>query len=126
LNQAQNPTQSDGSLRMEDKKLSSDAFELIYNRYIKDDPARVASFQEELTKAKIAREIYDLRHQAGLTQEQLADLVGTDASVINDIEEADYEGDFLAMASKIATALHRRVEVRLVPVESPEPTGIAL
>jgi ribosome-binding protein aMBF1 (putative translation factor) len=111
---------------MEDKKLSSDAFELIYNRYIKDDPARVASFQEELTKAEIAREIYDLRDQAGLTQEQLADLVGTDASVIDDIEAADYEGDFLAMASKIATALHRRVEVRLVPVEAPESSGIAV
>ena len=111
---------------MGDKKLSSDAFELIYHRYIKDDPARVASFQEELTKAEIAREIYDLRDQAGLTQAQLADLVGIDASIINDVEEADYEGDFLAMASKIAIALHRRVEVRLVPVESPEPTGIAL
>jgi len=111
---------------MEDKKLSSDAFELIYNRYIKDDPARVASFQEELTKAEIAREIYDLRDQAGLTQEQLADLVGTNASVIGDIEEADYEGDFLSMASKIATALHRRVEVRLVPVEDLKSTGIAV
>ncbi|MGO9566780.1 MAG: helix-turn-helix transcriptional regulator [Desulfomonilaceae bacterium] len=111
---------------MEDKKLSSDAFELIYNRYIKDDPARVASFQEELTKAEIAREIYDLRGQAGMTQEQLAELVGTNASVISDIEEADYEGDFLSMASKIATDLHRRVEVRLVPVEAPESTGIAV
>ncbi len=109
---------------MEDKKLSSDAFELIYSRYIKDDPARVASFQEELTKAEIAREIYDLRDQAGLTQEQLAALVGTTESVIDDIEEADYEGDFLAMASRIATALHRRVEVRLVPVEVPESASI--
>jgi len=36
---------------MKEKKPSSDAFELIYRRYIKDDPARVASFQEELTKA---------------------------------------------------------------------------
>lgn len=112
--------------KVEGKKLSSDAFELIYRRYIKDDPARVASFQEELAKAEIAREIYDLRDQAGLTQEQLADLVGTDASVVEDIEEADYEGDFLAMASRIAIALHRRVEVRLVPVENLESTGSAV
>lgn len=126
MNQTLNLTRSDGSLKMEDKKLSSDAFQLIYDRYIKDDPARVASFQEELTKADIAREIYDLREQAGLTQEQLADLVGTDASVIDDIEEADYEGDFLAMASRIATALHRRVEVRLVPVKASDSTGVAV
>jgi ribosome-binding protein aMBF1 (putative translation factor) len=101
---------------MEKKNLTSDAFELIYKRYIKDDPARVASFQEELTKAEIAREIYDLRDQAGLTHEQLADLIGTTASVIEDIEEADYDGDFLSMASRIAAALHRRVEVRFVPM----------
>jgi len=52
--------------------------------------------------------------------------MGTNASVIDDIEEADYEGNFLGMASKIASALHRRVEVRLVPVEAPEPTGVAV
>ena len=109
---------------MEEKKLNSDAFELIYNRYIKDDPARVVSFQEELTKAEIASVIYHLRDQAGLTQEKLAALVGTDASVIDDIEEADYEGDFLSMASRIANALNRRVEVRLVPVEGKESVGV--
>ena len=70
---------------MEERKLSSDAFELIYRRYIKDDPARVASFQEELTKAEIAREIYDLRNEAGLTREQLGSLVGTTASVVEDV-----------------------------------------
>jgi ribosome-binding protein aMBF1 (putative translation factor) len=109
---------------MEDKRLGSDAFELIYRRYIKDDPARVSSFQEEMTKAEIAREIYDLRGQANLSRSRLADLVGTTESVIEDIEEADYEGDFLAMASKIATALHRRVEVRLVPVEGKDSVGV--
>ncbi|MEI7451565.1 MAG: helix-turn-helix transcriptional regulator, partial [Desulfomonile sp.] len=124
LNQTRNLTRSDGSLRMEEKKLDSDAFELIYNRYIKDDPARVVSFQEELTKAEIASEIYNLRDQAGLTQAQLAVLAGTNASVIEDIEEADYEGDFLSMASRIANALHRRVEVRLVPVEGKESVGV--
>jgi len=109
---------------MEDKKLRSDAFELIYNRYIKDDPARAASFQEELTEADIARQLYNLRDQAGLTQEQLADLAGIDPSVIDDIEEPDYEGDFLAMASRIANALHRRVKVRFVPVEGKDSVGV--
>jgi len=109
---------------MEEKKISTDAFELIYSRYIKDDPARVASFHEELTKSSIARDIYDLRCQAGLTHEQLADLIGVSASIIEDIEEADYEGDFLSMASKIATVLHRRVEVRFVPVDTSEVSSV--
>lgn len=110
---------------MEEKKLSSDAYQWAYDRYIKGHPEMEKYFEELGAKADIARQIYNLRNHAGLTQEQLADLVGTDASVIDDIEEADYEGDFLGMASRIAKALHRRVEVRLVPVEAPGPTGIA-
>jgi len=43
-----------------------------------------------------------------------------------DIEEADYEEDFLLMASRIAAALHKRVEVRFVPEETPRSTGIAV
>jgi len=109
---------------MDMKEMSSDAIELICRRYIKGDPARVASFHEELTKAAIAREICDLRNAAGLTHEQLATLIDTTPSVIEDIEEADYDGDFLAMASRIDAALHRRVEVRFVPMETTESAGM--
>jgi hypothetical protein len=42
--------------------------------------------------------------------------VGTDPSVIEDMEEADYDEDFLVMASRIARVLHRRVEVRSAAV----------
>jgi len=115
-----------GSLDMEEKKCSADAYDWAYDRYIKGDPEMEKYFEELGVKADIARQLYSLREQAGLTQEQLANLVGIDPSVVGDIEESDYEGDFLAMASRIATALHRRVEVRLVPVEAPESTGIAV
>jgi DNA-binding XRE family transcriptional regulator len=111
---------------MEEKKLSSDAYRWAYNRYIKGDPEMEKYFEDLGVKADIARQLYNLRNQAGLTREQLADLVGTNASVIEDIEETDYEGDFLEMASRIARALHRKVEVRFVPEETPEPTGIAV
>jgi DNA-binding protein HU-beta len=111
---------------MHEKKLSSDAYQWAYDRYIKGDPEMEKYFEELGVKAEIARQLYNLRDQAGLTQQQLADLAWTSASVIDDIEEADYEGDFLGMASRIANALHRRLEVRLVPVEATESTGIAL
>ena len=61
---------------MEDEKFDSDAFECLFRRYIKDDPKRVASYQEELVKSEIAREIYDLRNRAGLTRQELARLAG--------------------------------------------------
>lgn len=80
-------------------------------------------FEELGVKADIARQLYNLRDQAGLSRDQLADLVGVEESTIEDIEEADYEGDFLAMASRIANALYRRVEVRFVPVEGKESVG---
>ncbi len=99
---------------MEEEKLTGDAFDWAYEKYIAGDPTEVALFAEERIKADIGQAVYDLRNQAGISKEELANMVGTTVSVIEDIEEADYEGDFLSFASRIATALHRRVEVRFV------------
>jgi ribosome-binding protein aMBF1 (putative translation factor) len=101
-----------------------DAVQWAYDRFIRDYPEMVEFFEEMGVKADIARQIYELRNQAGLSPEQLAELAGTTATVIEDIEESDYDGDFLAMASKIASALHRKVEVRIVPSESSESAQI--
>jgi len=54
--------------------------------------------------------------RASLTQSQLARLVGTTASVICRLEDADYEGHSLAMLRRIAGALNQRVEIRFVPI----------
>jgi transcriptional regulator with XRE-family HTH domain len=57
-----------------------------------------------------------LRTKAGLTQAQLGKLIGTTASVICRLEDADYEGHSLAMLRRIAAALNQRVEIRFVPI----------
>ena len=62
----------------------------------------------------IAEMILAAREKAGLTQGQLAKLVGTTQSVISRLEDADYEGHSMSMLRRVAEALHRRVEVRLV------------
>jgi ribosome-binding protein aMBF1 (putative translation factor) len=111
-------------MKMEKKKLTSDAFQWAYDKYVGSDPKEIALYEEERIKADIAQNVYDLRNQAGLSREQLADLVGATASIIEDIEEADYEGDFLSMGSRIAAALHRRMEVRFVPVDAADAAGI--
>ena len=64
--------------------------------------------------------IYELRIQAGLTQRQLAKMISTTASMICRLEDADYEGHSLAMLNRIAEALPRRVEIRLVPIRKPQ------
>jgi ribosome-binding protein aMBF1 (putative translation factor) len=99
---------------MEDQPPRRDAFDWLYNEFIGDDPERIASYQEERVKARIAREVYDLREAAGLSQRQLADLVGTTETVIDDLEEADYDGDALSMLVRIASLLNKRIDVRFV------------
>jgi ribosome-binding protein aMBF1 (putative translation factor) len=55
------------------------------------------------------------QRQAGLSQKQLAELVGTTQSVISRLEDADYTGHSLDMLSRIAAALHFHLQVKLVP-----------
>jgi ribosome-binding protein aMBF1 (putative translation factor) len=91
---------------------TSDAVEIIHRRYIKGDPKRLASLEEERANCEVAQKIYDLRTKAGLSQRELAKRVGTTASVICRLESADYEGHSLAMLNRIAQAFDKRVEIR--------------
>jgi len=58
--------------------------------------------------------IYDARTKAGLSQTQLAALIGTKQPVIARLEHADYEGHSLTILQRIAAALHHRLEVRFI------------
>ena len=89
----------------------TNAAEILRNRYVKNDPKRKASVAAERVNAEIARRLYDLRTEAGLTQEQLAELVGTTQSVISRLEDSDYDGHSLTMLSRIAEALHKKLSV---------------
>jgi ribosome-binding protein aMBF1 (putative translation factor) len=102
---------------MAKKKYSSPGMQHLYDRYIGDDPEKVASFEQALADASIAQSLYDLRTKAGLSQKELAARVGTTASVISRLEDADYEGHSMAMLRRIAAAVGQRVEVRFVPAE---------
>lgn len=97
------------------RKPSSDAVEILRRRYFQDKPARMADLEEERANSEVARMLFALRAEAGLSQRQLAKLVGTTASVICRLEDADYEGHSLAMLRRIAGALKKRVEIRFEP-----------
>ena len=101
---------------MPKKKKTTDAIEIIHERYFRGKPDMVAMLEEARVNDDIARKIYDLRSSAGLTQRQLAKLIGTTASVICRLEDADYEGHSLAMLNRIAAALNKRVKIEFVPV----------
>lgn len=100
---------------MSKRRPSRDAVTILHRRYFEGKPARLAELEEERANAEVARALQALRDQAGLSQRELAKLVGTTASVICRLEDADYAGHSLAMLRRIAAVLKQRVEIRFVP-----------
>ena len=98
-------------------KATTDAVAILHRRYYRGHPERLVALEEARATATIARRIYDLRERAGLTQRQLAKLVGTTASVICRLEDADYEGHSLSMLCRVAAVLNKRVEIRFLPAD---------
>ena|SRR5947209_5147619 len=97
------------------RKPTRDAVEILDRRYYKGKADSPAALEEARANDAVARKIYELRTKAGLTQRQLARLIGTSASVVCLLEDADYEGHSLAMLRRIAAALKKRVEIRFLP-----------
>ena len=98
---------------MKGRQQTSDVVEILHRRYVGDDPKRQAAIEEARVHAQVARTIYDLRTEAGLTQQELAELVGTKQSVISRLENEDYDGHSLSMLNRIARALNRRMTVEM-------------
>src|SRR5690349_17288521 len=104
------------STKMKKPQPTTDAIEILHRRHYAGRPERLKALDEARAEDEIARKIYHLRTRAGLTQRALAKLVGTSASAICRLEDADYEGHSLAMLKRIAAALNKRVEIRFVGI----------
>jgi predicted XRE-type DNA-binding protein len=102
---------------MAKERFESPGLRALHERYVGDDPERIASFERAVADANVAMSIYQLRTEAKLSQRELAALVGTTASVISRLEDADYEGHSMAMLRRVAAAVGKRVEVRFVPID---------
>ncbi len=100
------------------RKPKSDALKELHDELVGSNPARQAEYQETLVNIEAAQLIYDMRTSAGLTQRALAKRIGTTASVICRLEQADYTGHTLAILNRIAAALGRQIELRAVPREA--------
>ncbi len=90
-----------------------------YGRIIREridaDPKLADEVDEEDFNAEVAVMIYEARVAVGLTQKDLAELIGTHQSVIARLEDADYSGHSLPMLRKIAAATHRRLRLDMFP-----------
>lgn len=97
------------------RNATTDAVEILRHQFFEGKPERLKALEEARADDEVGRKVFELRRKAGLTQSQLAKMVGTTVSVISRLEDADYEGHSLAMLRRIAAALNKRVEIRFVP-----------
>jgi len=93
---------------------AADAVEIMH-AMLGNNPKTRRSLQRERENVAVAREVFDARTSRGLTQGQLAKLVGTTQSAIARLEDADYQGHSMSMLRRIAAALECEVEIRFVP-----------
>jgi ribosome-binding protein aMBF1 (putative translation factor) len=96
---------------------TDDALKII-RRSIGDDPELQDMLRDSAINAHVSTIVYDARKQAGLTQSQLAEAIGTTQSVIARLEDADYEGHSLSMLTRIASALNQKLEIKMSPKEA--------
>lgn len=104
-------------INVSNQKPQSEGLRYIHDRFIGDDPERIASYEKALADARVATSVYELRIKAGLSRRELAARVGTTASVIGRLEDADYRGHSLTMLHRIAAAVGQRMVITFEPVE---------
>ncbi len=78
------------------------------------DPEFKTHYQEERQALKLAMKITELRENKGLSQQQLAELMGTSQQAISRIESGEYEGFTLKTLEKIAAATGMRIKIDFV------------
>jgi ribosome-binding protein aMBF1 (putative translation factor) len=100
------------------KKFDSQAIQYLYDRYVGASKNRQEDFEDVVLSAQIARQIYTLRTQMGISQRELAKRVGTSASVICRLEDADYNGHSLFMLKRIAKAVNQKIDIHFVPAHT--------
>jgi len=94
--------------------LAKTTFEDWQSEQLKD-----ANFVAAARELEPGYQITRLRVQRGLTQAQLADLVGTRQPSIARLESGERMPS-LSFLQRVADVLNARIEVRLVPMEFPE------
>lgn len=96
------------------KKKTTDLLDILGERYFASPKAQ-DGLEEARASAQVARQVRELRTEAGLTQRELAAMIGTKHTAICRLEDDDYEGHSLSMLRRIAKALGKRVEIHFVP-----------
>ena len=79
-----------------------------------------AAYAESADDYELVRELLAARARAGLTQEQVAECMGTTKSAVSRLEGVGKHSPSVSTLKKYARAVGCQVEIRLVP--APRPT----
>ena len=101
---------------MSTNQTTSDGLEILYNRYYKDNPTRQLELEKARLDDEIARELIKLKERYHLSNQDLAKLINREESVIEALENADYDGDSFLLLNLMATALKMKIKFELVSV----------
>ena len=93
---------------------TSDGLEILYNRYYKNNPSRQLELEKMRVDDQVSREILKLKQIHSLSTKDLAKLINTEESLIESLENGDYEGDSFLILNIIATALKMKVKFELI------------
>ena len=92
-------------------------FESYLERKLQDPDFR-ARFKAAEQAWDIALQLTALRQARGLTQKQVADLLGTQQQAIARLEDPAYTGHSLSMVRKYVAALGAHLDVTIIPTET--------
>ena len=83
------------------------------------------AYAESAKEYELVRELLAARAKAGLTQEQVAESMGTTKSAVSRLEAVGKHSPSVSTLSKYATAVGCEVEIRLVPASERPPSAAA-
>ena len=77
------------------------------------------AYEELAEEYSLVRELFAARSRAGLTQEEVAQSMGTTKSAVSRLEAAGKHSPSVATLKKYAKAVGCEIEIRLLPVSRP-------
>jgi transcriptional regulator with XRE-family HTH domain len=99
-----------------------------FDRYLEEqlnDSLFASRFAQAGEAWDVAVQIAELRRQAGISQKELAKMLGTSQQQISRLESPGYEGHSLATLRRVAAALNAKVRVVFEPLAVDGPLQVA-
>ena len=90
-----------------------------FDKYLDEhlrDPGFSKRFEKSGKAWDVAIQLSSLREKNGLSQKELAKLVGTSQQQISRLESPSYEGHSLSMLRRVAEALDATVQLKIIPI----------